>query len=156
MKLNLGCGTDKRQGYVNIDIRREVNPDLIWDLERLPYPFEDNSVEEILAKDVLEHISFRRVEAVLREWHRILKPNGQIYIQAPDLMAIAYKVILNNQASYWDISYWVYGGQEYRENAHKAGFTIPTLKALLERLGFKVERIENDGGTNLMCWARKI
>lgn len=156
MKLNLGCGMDKKKGYINIDVRREVNPDLVWNLEQLPYPFDDESIEEIIAKDVLEHFSYRRIEPIIKEWHRILKADGKLFIQAPDLLAIAYKVILNPQMDYWRMSYWLYGGQEYPENTHKAGFTIQTLKTLLERMGFKVERIENDGGTNLICWARKI
>jgi hypothetical protein len=37
----------------------------------------------------------------------------------------------------------------------KVGFTIPTLRRLLESLGFVIESIMNDGGTNIMCWARK-
>jgi predicted SAM-dependent methyltransferase len=155
MKLNLGCGLDKKQGYINIDIRREVNPDLIWNLENIPYPFETNSVEEIIAKDVLEHIPFRKVENILKEWFRILKPQGKLYIQTPDLIAICYKVILNNNYTWKDISYWVYGGQDYNENFHKSGFTIPTIRKLLESIGFKIEKIENDGGTNLICYCIK-
>ena len=155
MKLNLGCGLDKKQGYINIDIRKEVNPDLIWNLENIPYPFESNSIEEIIAKDVLEHFPFRKVENILKEWFRILKPQGKLYIQTPDLIAICYKVILNNNYTWKDISYWVYGGQDYNENFHKSGFTIPTIKKLLESIGFKIEKIENDGGTNLMCYCIK-
>jgi predicted SAM-dependent methyltransferase len=151
MKLNLGCGLDKKQGYINIDIRKEVKPDLIWNLENIPYPFESNSIEEIIAKDVLEHFPFRKVENILKEWFRILKPQGKLYIQTPDLIAICYKVILNNNYTWKDISYWVYGGQDYNENFHKSGFTIPTIRKLLESIGFKIEKIENDGGTNLIC-----
>jgi predicted SAM-dependent methyltransferase len=155
MKLNLGCGLDKKQGYINIDIRKEVKPDLIWNLENIPYPFESNSIEEIIAKDVLEHFPFRKVENILKEWFRILKPQGKLYIQTPDLIAICYKVILNNNYTWKDISYWVYGGQDYNENFHKSGFTIPTIRKLLESIGFKIEKIENDGGTNLMCYCIK-
>jgi hypothetical protein len=91
----------------------------------------------------------------------VLKKGGRIYIQTPDLQAIAQKVILNPNFKYGSlegceaISYWVYGGQEYKENTHKSGFTIPTLKQLLESNGFKIESISNDGGTNIICWAVK-
>jgi len=154
MKLNLGCGNDKRHGYINIDCRLEVNPDLLWNLE-IPLPFPDNSVEEILAKDIIEHFSFRKVEEILRDWYRVLKPGGKIYIQCPDLEAIAIKVILSNQYDYHEISYWIYGEQNYNENFHKTGFTIPTLKRLLEKIGFKVDHIANDDGTNIICHAHK-
>ena len=162
LKLNLGCGLDKRPGYINIDVREEVKPDLVWDLHYVPLPFPDNSVEEVIAKDVIEHVSWRRVEALLKDIHRILKPGGRLYVQVPDLEAIAKKVILSPDFKYGDlegfkaISYWVYGAQDYRDNYHKAGFTIPTLKRLLESIGFRVEGIENDGGTNIMCWAVKV
>ena len=161
IRLNLGCGGDKRQGYINIDVRADVQPDMVWDLEVTPLPFPDNCAEEIIAKDVIEHISWRRVEPLLRDLYRILMPGGRIYIQVPDLEAIARKVILNPDFCYNDlcgwkaISFWVYGAQDYPENTHKSGFTIPTLRRLLEEVGFVVERCENDGGTNIMCWARK-
>jgi len=163
LKLNLGCGLDKREGYVNIDIREDVEPDMVIDLEKeLLQRFEDESVDEILAKDFLEHLSWRVVETFLRDCHRVLKHNGRIYIQTPDLEAIAKKVILNPNFKFGSlygfkaVSYWVYGGQEYPENTHKSGFTMNSLKRLLEDIGFEVLELKNDGGTNIVCWARKL
>lgn len=155
LKLNLGAGGDKRAGYVNVDVRPEVHPDLQRNLEEIPYPYKADSVEEILAKDVLEHVSYRKVEAVLGEWHRLLKPGGKIYIQTPDLEALANRVILSKKHDWAQMSYWIYGEQNYPANTHKAGFTIPELAKLLAKIGFHVSKIENDGGTNLMCWASK-
>lgn len=162
MKLNLCCGDDVREGYVNIDVRKTKPNVLVIDLEReLLRVFPDSSIDEIVARDCVEHISWRRVENLLRDIHRVLKPNGVLFMQVPDLEAIARKIILNPDFCYGDlcgwkaISYWVYGGQEYSENTHKAGFTIPTLKRLLESIGFAVETIRNDGGTNIQAWARK-
>jgi len=162
VKLNLGCGGDVREGYLNIDVRKTHPKVLLLDLEKeMLTSFPDGSVEEILARDFLEHLSWRVVEAFLRDCHRVLKAGGRMYIQVPDLEAIARKVILNphferGEPEGWRaVSYWVYGAQDYPENAHKAGFTIPTLKKLLESIGFKVERIENDGGTNIVCWVCK-
>jgi len=162
VKLNLCCGDDVREGYVNIDVRKTKPNVLVIDLEReLLRVFPDSSIDEIVARDCVEHISWRRVENLLRDIHRVLKPNGVLFMQVPDLEAIARKIILNPDFCYGDlcgwkaISYWVYGGQEYSENTHKAGFTIPTLKRLLESIGFAVETIRNDGGTNIQAWARK-
>jgi hypothetical protein len=162
MKLNLCCGDDVRDGYINIDVRK-TNPNvLVLDLEKeLLKPFPSNSVEEIIAKDCIENVSWRRVEDLLRDIHRVLKCNGKVYIQVPDLEAIAKKVIFNpdfcfgNLCGWKAISYWVYGGQDYPENSHKAGFTIESLKRLLESIGFIVDDIRNDGGTNLFCYASK-
>lgn len=161
-RINLGCGGDYRQGYLNVDIRPDVKPDMVLDLETTFLRcFRDNTFDEILAKDVIEHISWRLVGDFLRDCFRVLKPGGKMYIQVPDLEAIAKKVILDPNFKFGElegwraISYWVYGGQEYKENTHKAGFTIPTLKRLLEEIGFVVDKIENDGGTNIVCHAHK-
>jgi len=152
LKLNLGCGTDKREGYINVDVREEVQPDLVIDLEREGLKrWVDNSVDEILMKDFLEHLSWRRVRWFLRECHRVLKPDGRVFIQAPDLQAIIAKV-----PSDWErLSYWIMGGQNHHANVHKTVFTRDELRKLLEEEGFRVERCESDGGTNIMLEARK-
>jgi hypothetical protein len=76
MKLNLGCGFDKKEGFTNIDITKDVNPDVVWDLTKTPYPFKNNSITQIYAKDVLEHIPRDKLLIVLEEWYRISKPNA--------------------------------------------------------------------------------
>jgi SAM-dependent methyltransferase len=162
LKLNLCCGDDVRPGYINIDVRRTRPNVLVLDLEReLLKPFPDDSVEEVVARDCIEHISWRRVEDLLRDIYRVLKCNGRVYIQVPDLEAIARKVIMNPDFCFGDlcgwkaVSFWVYGAQDHEYNYHKAGFTIPTLRRLLETVGFVVEDIRNDGGTNIVCYARR-
>jgi len=80
MKLNLGCGRDKRKGYINCDLNKSVNPDKIVDLEK-KLPFKDNSVEEIIASHVLEHINnFTRL---MHEFNRICKNGAIIKINVP-------------------------------------------------------------------------
>jgi len=162
VKLNLGCGLDKQPDFLNIDLRREVKPDLVTDLENLFLKmFPDNSVEEILAKDFIEHLSWRVVEGFLCDCHRVLRSGGKIFIQTPDLEAIAKKVIFDPNYRFgklhgWKaISFWVYGGLDYSENVHKCGFTIPTLRSLLESVGFKVYQIKNDDGSNIIVEAQK-
>jgi len=162
VSVNFGCGEDKRQDAVNIDVRREVKPDIVWDLEQFPYPLPDDTFELAIWKDSLEHLSWRVVREALKETYRILKDNGLVYIQTPDLEAIAKKIVLNPEFRYGDIrqpeaiGFWVYGRQDSWGGVHKSGFTIPTLKKLLEEVGFEVEKIENDGGTNIICYARKL
>jgi len=161
----MGCGEyDKRfgEGWVNVDIRPEVNPDVVWDLGNTPYPWPDESAEEIIWKDTLEHLPWRVIEDVLKECHRILKKGGRMYIQCPDLEAIARIVILNPDFKFGELSgyraigFWVFGRQDPWGGVHKSGFTIPTPKSLLEKTGFAVEDIRNDGGSTIICFARVL
>ena len=72
-KLNLGSHNKRMKGYTNVDALPLENVDVVHNLTDYPYPFEDNSIDEILMTEVLEHISWRDTVNVLRECKRILK-----------------------------------------------------------------------------------
>lgn len=92
MKLNLGCGQHRRDGFVNIDKFPTFAPDLLWDLEQTPWPFEANSVTEIAARHVLEHLGQAPdvFLAVIKEIHRVLVPRGTIEIKVPHVRSDGY------------------------------------------------------------------
>jgi SAM-dependent methyltransferase len=79
-KLNLGCGLDIRDGWVNLDSAELPGVDVVHDLSVLPLPLEDSRFSEVLCQDVLEHVDFA---AVLRDVHRVLKPGGRVVIRSP-------------------------------------------------------------------------
>ena len=79
-RLNLGCGHDVRQGWVNLDIAPLPGVDVVHDLDQLPLPFEDAVFDEIDCKDVLEHVE---LVPVMRELHRILAPGASLRIAVP-------------------------------------------------------------------------
>ena len=85
MKLNLGSGSKILKGYVNVDKFQYYNPDVVHDLEKFPYPFEDNSVDEILLSHVLEHIGQNPeiFNNIIKEFYRICKNNSVIDIRVP-------------------------------------------------------------------------
>ena len=56
MKLNLGCGNNKLDGFVNVDNQAVCSPDMLIDLEVFPWPFKGNSIDEIIMSHVLEHL----------------------------------------------------------------------------------------------------
>ncbi len=80
-KLNLGCGEDKKEGYINVDWSPLVKPDVVHDLNTIPYPFDDHSVDSIEAFHVLEHLE--KPFAIMKEFHRILVPGGQLHLKLP-------------------------------------------------------------------------
>ena len=85
MKLNLGCGNKIYDGYINVDKFDIYNVDIQHDLEKFPYPFEDNWVEEIILSHVLEHIGQNPdiFIKILKEFYRVCKNQALIKIAVP-------------------------------------------------------------------------
>jgi len=84
--LNLGCGKDIRQStknitYVNLDKFNLPGVDVVWDLDKYPWPFKDNEFDKVIAKHVIEHLE--DVVRAIEEIYRILKPGGILYIEVP-------------------------------------------------------------------------
>ena len=80
LKVNLGCGTDIRPGWINLDKAQLPGVDIVHDLAAGTLPFSSESCSEILCQDVLEHINYI---PALREIHRILRPGGVAHIRVP-------------------------------------------------------------------------
>ncbi len=85
MKLNLGCGQHKLPGYVNVDKYDTFEPDVVFDLERFPWPFDESSAEEIVLHHCLEHMG-RDTEVflqIMQELYRVSAPKATITIDVP-------------------------------------------------------------------------
>ena len=105
--LNLGCGTRKLAGYVNIDIRKEIMPDLVHDIEGDGLPYESNSVEKVRAWDFLEHVAIGRTIFVIEEIWRVLRPGGLFEHYTPSTeMRGAFQD--PTHVSFWNINSWFY------------------------------------------------
>jgi len=85
IKLNLGCGQNLKEGYINVDKFNSFSPDVVCDLEVTPWPFESNSVDEITMYHVLEHLGadVNVFFAVMKEMYRVCAPGAVIHIAVP-------------------------------------------------------------------------
>jgi SAM-dependent methyltransferase len=85
MKLNLGCGFNKKDGFVNVDKFAACAPDRVVDLEQFPWPFETSSVDEIHLIHVLEHLgaSADLFLGIIKELYRVCRPGALIRIEVP-------------------------------------------------------------------------
>lgn len=81
MNLNLGCGSQYLDGFVNVDRDPRVITDLCLDLNALPWPWHDNEASYILMDQVLEHLP--DTIAILKEVHRVLMEGGMAVIKVP-------------------------------------------------------------------------
>ena len=83
IKLNLGCGERRLPGFVNVD--KFGTPDMKFDLETFPWPWETNSVSEILLSHVLEHLGkdSEKYFGIFKEMYRVCKHKAVVRIVVP-------------------------------------------------------------------------
>jgi len=84
MKLNLGCGYNKKDGYVNVDKDEGCSPDLCFDITRADWPVDTSVIEEVLAEHILEHLE--GTEPYLTFWkelYRVCQHGAEIRIEVP-------------------------------------------------------------------------
>lgn len=106
ISLNLGCGYKKLDGYINIDSRTEVNPDIVCDITT-GLPYEDSLVDIVRAFDFLEHIPPDNVIDVMNEIWRVLKPDGIFESHTPSTDGRGAFQDPTHR-SFWNKNSWLY------------------------------------------------
>lgn len=130
--LDIGCGRDKREGYIGID--RYLGGDVIASMDRLP--FANDSVDEIYSSHALEHMPKNMIIPILREWSRVIKPHCVMQIRVPDLVWCCTKWLQHQTNDWWmDI---IFGNQEHEGEFHKTGFTFQILERYLNDAGWMI------------------
>lgn len=79
------------ENLTTVDIDEYSNPDVVFDLNNTPWPFEDDSFDEVHAYDVLEHLGsqgdYKSFFEQFSEIYRILKPDGMLFVSVPSLVS---------------------------------------------------------------------
>lgn len=81
MKLNLGAGKDIKKGYVNLDVAKLPGIDVVWNINKYPWPFKDNTFDEIFCSHIIEHVD--NLILCLEEMHRISKNKAKVIVKVP-------------------------------------------------------------------------
>jgi predicted SAM-dependent methyltransferase len=162
-KCELGCGMSPQDGYIHIDVIAEApSIEIVHDISR-PLPFLDNTVGEILANHVLEHLSWRILPAVVKDMHRVLVTDGLVYIRTPNLRFVMERYHSGKLTDehpddeskirelYEDISagMWanlkLFSGQDYPSNFHYVCMDPDDLRQVFLRAGFHSVKLAQFG-----------
>jgi predicted SAM-dependent methyltransferase len=138
-KLNLGCGKDYREGYVNLDFNKEVKADIYADISKR-LPFKDNTFDYILASHIIEHVPREKFYKFIEEIYRICKPGAIIDVFVPHFTStVALKV--NYHYSYFGIDSFKTFEETSNENCER--YCNARFKVLKQELHFVFEHYEN-------------
>jgi hypothetical protein len=135
LRLNLGCGKELKDGYVNIDYN-PVNDQVVnATFDKLPY--EDSMVDEIYTCHAFEHVLLPDIDKTLMEWRRVLKSGGKLVVIVPDFAVVAKywaKAQVEEKLRWW--TYAICGSQQGPGLIHGQIHDEVTLPYILSTYGF--------------------
>lgn len=142
-------------GYKTCDIRELPGVDYVCSAGALP--FESQTIGEIYSRHVIEHFSFQEFLIVLKEWNRVLCPEGEVYIICPNLLWHLQQIIDGSHASFYcktsgeNHRYWgmgsLFGWQQDEYDVHKFGYYFELLRDILLEFGFDDIKNLTDSGS---------
>lgn len=150
MKLHVGCGRRYIPGWTHVDLVRYDHVDIVASLGALP--LADGCVSILYSSHALEHATRAETHGILAEWHRVLAPGGTLRVAVPDFTALAELYLeIAFQTEAIEVDRFsnplsealartigpVIGGQTGSYDFHQALFDFDSLRAQLNRVGFK-------------------
>ena len=141
MKLNLGCGFDKREGWLNVDNFPECAPDRMLDIESVPWNLPTDGFDHVLMKHVLEHVGadFAVFAGVMRELHRVTAPDGIVEIHVPHVRHDTFWSDPTHVRAFTPLTFRMMSKRQNREwIAARANYT---MLALVMDVDFEVESV---------------
>ena len=144
MKLHIG-GKEKKEGWKILNIQKFEGVDFLGDISDLSQ-FENNSIEEVYASHVVEHVPHKKVNETLKGVYRILSENGKFYISVPD-MDVLCKIFIDSKAPpdvKFHIMRMMFGGQVDEFDFHYFGSNFEFMRDFLTNAGFKrIEKVKS-------------
>ena len=192
LRLNLGCASRLLEGYINIDsdsldsiIKRYPNKEINTNIDFLQANFFDldianESVDEIRADSLIEHLSFKEEKLFFETCKRLLKPGGLLYIETPDFewtvktwldASDDWKEFYRDDKEAIEKTHWfgtysygfdnrwgyiiasIFGPQNGEGQFHKNAFTEQKFLSIFDQIGFsevKINRYRWKGNRDLM------
>jgi GT2 family glycosyltransferase len=124
IKLNLGAGGIEHKDYLSVDLH-DNRASIIMDATKLD--FEENSVAEILAVHLFEHLSPYKALDVLKGWLRILRPGGKLVMEMPDVEQLCKRFVTADTGQRYGILNAVYGSVNTTGEGEPSEITSPHL-----------------------------
>lgn len=130
-KLNIGCGKDPKKGYINLDITKLPHVDVVHNLDKYPWPFKDNTFEEVFCDNVLEHLE--SITKPIEEIWRICKPKAKIIVKVPIFPSV-YAAVDPTHKQFFTYMTFDYFGANYPLNYYsKARLKIVKRRIIFSR-----------------------
>lgn len=124
IKLNIGGGGIRIPGYLSLDAV-DGRADIKMDAAALD--FETNSVSSIIASHIFEHLNPYKVQDILIEWMRVLKPGGRLIMEMPDIEQLCLRFVSSTKAERYGILNAVYGSVNTTGKGPQSEITSPHL-----------------------------
>ncbi|MDC3242949.1 methyltransferase domain-containing protein [bacterium] len=144
MKLHIG-GKQIKDGWKILNIQKNDGVDFVGSISDLSQ-FDDNSIEEIYASHVVEHVDQKNIKKTLEGIYRVLKNDGKFYISVPDLDVLC-RIFIDNKAPAkvkFHVMRMMFGGQTDEFDYHYFGWNYEFLNSYLIEAGFKKnERVKS-------------
>lgn len=151
MKVSLGSGGVRFDGWTHLDADPACHPDMLVDLSG-PLPFEDGTVDFLQSEDFIGQLDFAQAKRFCAECHRVLKPGGALRLLTPDLELLARMYLAKDYRlrDLWErevgiplvtrtLGELVHCALTFAQQ--RSFFDETTLRALLEPAGFEVYRV---------------
>jgi len=156
-RLNLGCGSDYRDGYLNIDLNAWYRCDLVADIRKLDF-LPSQYYEELVAQDVLEHLPRTDTLRTLANWNRVVRTGGTLMVRVPSILGIAKLLEKPENQSpqiQEELIQALFGTQAYTGDFHFTSFTEVLLEHYLAAAGFTLRKIDLLHGSFFDAWGEK-